>query len=482
MMKETRMISLRRPQGYGLCLGRWLAAAAIIIVLLGARAGFAAENITLRDVSFRIGQTNYRAPQVEFIGANLNEQQLGALFDARASDSLDKRLAELSATAVNVPELFAEWSSSDGRQSVTVRDLTLQNIVRGKAASASTRAIRSEGSFVAMLGIGPIAVTDFDLALSARLYQHPSTIKEKDSDAVVGALDLNGLDLRSQGGSIVHADRVSLSGVRAVPSADKAADGKSEQDDAQRYLSGVGTITFVGVGADLVSDQVGSERLKFSMKNATLATEHPYNGLPTDVALTIDDFRLLIPSPSEAQTARDLHDMGYDAVELSLQMSASWNEANGEVVSDVSLRAADAGSVVLRARLGNVSKEAFSSKAAVAESASSKATIKSLVVAVKDAGLFERILANEARKENRPAEDVRRDFIFESGAAVASVLGTTPAAGVVARAVSDFIKRPGELEISIKAKPPDGIGWVDLSAANVPGTMSDKLNISAKVR
>jgi hypothetical protein len=101
---------------------------------------------------------------------------------------------------------------------------------------------------------------------------------------------------------------------------------------------------------------------------------------------------------------------------------------------------------------------------------------------VKDAGLFERVLASEAHKENRTPEEVRRDFLFESGAAVASVLGTTPAAGAVARAVSDFIKRPGELEISIKAKPPDGIGWADLSGAKVPGDMSDKLNISARVR
>ncbi|MBV8743886.1 MAG: hypothetical protein JO134_02460 [Xanthobacteraceae bacterium] len=476
------MISLHGRERHGLCLGHWLGIAAIITVLLGEPPCFAAESITLRDVTFQIGQTSYRAPRIEFVGANLNEQQLSELFDARASAPLDKRLAELSAAAVNVPELVAEWSSPSGRQSVTLRDLAVQNVVNGKAASASTRAAHSEGSYVAMLSIGPIAMTDLDLALAARLYQHPSAIKEKDPDAVVGAVDLNALDLRSQGGSMVHADRVSLSGVRALPSADKDADAKSEPDDAQRYLSGVGTVSFVGVGADIASDQVGNERLKFSMKNATLATEHPYNGLPTDIALSIDDFRFIIPSPSQAQTARDLHDMGYDAAELSLQMSASWNEATSEVVSDISLRAADAGNLALRARLGNVSKEAFSSTPAVAEAASSKATVKSLVVTVKDAGLFDRVLANEAHKENRATEDVRRDFLFESGAAIASVLGTTPAAGVVTRAVTDFIKRPSELEISLKAKPPDGIGWTDLSAAKLPADLSDKLTISARAR
>jgi hypothetical protein len=67
MMKETRMISFRRPEGHGLCLNYWLGVAAIITALLGGRAGFAAENVTLRDVTFQIGQTSYRAPQVEFI-------------------------------------------------------------------------------------------------------------------------------------------------------------------------------------------------------------------------------------------------------------------------------------------------------------------------------------------------------------------------------------------------------------------------------
>jgi hypothetical protein len=96
--------------------------------------------------------------------------------------------------------------------------------------------------------------------------------------------------------------------------------------------------------------------------------------------------------------------------------------------------------------------------------------------------LFERVLTNEAHKENRTPDEVRRDFLFESGAAVASVLGTTPAAGAVARAVSDFIKRPGELEISIKAKSPKGIGWSDLGGASLPADIGDKLSISARAR
>jgi hypothetical protein len=454
----------------------------MVVVLLGMHPILAAESITLRDVTFQIGQTSYRAPQIQFVGTNLTEQQLNALFDPRGTEPLEKRLAGLTASTVKVPELVAEWSSSTDRQSVTVRDLALQNVVAGKAASVSTRAARSEGSLAAMLNIGPIAVTDLDFALAARLYAHPGAVSEKDSDAVVGAVDVTALDLRSKAGSTLHADRISLSGVRALPAVDKEADAKSAAGDAQRYLAGVGTISFIGVGADIVSDQVGTERLKLSLKAASLATEHPYNGLPTDIALTVDDFRLHIPSPSQAQTARDLHDMGYDAVELSLQMSASWNEANSEVVSDISVHAADAGSVTLRARLGNVTKDAFSSTPAVAEAASSKVTVKSLVVSVKDAGLFGRVLANEARKENRTTEDVRQEFQLESGAAIASVLGTTSAAGAVARAVADFIKRPGELELSVKAKPADGIGWADLSGAKSPGDFGDKLTIGARAR
>jgi hypothetical protein len=467
-----------RQYGGGFCNRLVLSVA--LLALPGA-PGHAADNVTLRNVTFQIDQTTYRLAQIEFVGVNQSQQQLSALFDPGAPEPLAARLAILSADAVNIPELIAEWSAPEGRQTVTLRGLSLTNVAAGRAARASADAARGEGTFLALVNTGPVAITDLDLALAARLYGQGPAAMSKDSDAVVGALDLNGIDVRTKNGSGVHADRLSLSGVRALPTGTQDADARPSASNAQRYLSGVGTVSFAGVRADIISGEAIDERLKVSIRSASLATEHPYNGLPTDIALAIDDLKLLIPSSS--QSGRDLLGVGYDTIDASLRMSASWNEAMSEVVSDIALRVRDAGSIALRATLGNVTKEAFSSTPAVAEAASNKVTVKALAASLNDAGLLDRLITNEARKQKRSADEIRSDLLFESGTAIVSMLGTSRDGAALSKAVTDFIRKPGQLEIAVKTRPPEGLAWTDLvAAAAAPAEIADKLAITARAR
>lgn len=133
------------PQPRGMGLRNGLVLAALLIAALASGSSFAADNITLDDIGFQIGDTTYRLPRVEFVGPNLDRPQLRALFDANATQPLPARLAALSAKAVNVPELIAEWSSSEGRQTVSVRALSLQNVVAGRAARVSAGEVTSGG-------------------------------------------------------------------------------------------------------------------------------------------------------------------------------------------------------------------------------------------------------------------------------------------------------------------------------------------------
>jgi hypothetical protein len=450
---------------------------------IGADCGRAAGNVTLQNIAFQIADTSYRMPRIEFVGVNLGQQQLSALFDPRAREPLPARIATLSANAVNVPELVVEWSLSNGRQSATIRGLSLQNVTAGKAASVSISAVRSEGALIDLATIGPIAITDLDLALAARLHDERSGPIDKDQDAVVGAIDFNVIDVRTKSGSTVHTDRMSVSSMRALPAAPKEPDGRPDASDAQRYLSGVGTVSLAGVRADLVAGDSGNEPLKLSLKSASLTSEHPYNGLPTDIGFTIDDLKILLPSNSDASAIRDLRELGYDTIDLSLQMSASWNEAKSEVVSDVAVRLGNAGSVALRATIGNVGKDAFSSTPAVAEAASSKATVKLLAISFNNDGLFDKLLASEARKQRRPADDIRKDFLSEAEAVIVTMLGTSPDVATVRKAIADFINHPGELEIAIKVKAPGGIAWTDVvAAAALPAELLDKLYITARAK
>ena len=130
-----------------------------------------------------------------------------------------------------------------------------------------------------------------------------------------------------------------------------------------------------------------------------------------------------------------------------------------------------------------MTKETFASTPAVAEAASNKATFKAFAVSVSNDGLFERYLANEARRQNRSPDDIRADLAVQSAAAVASILCVFPDAVVVAKAIVNFIKRPGELDLAIKAKARNGIAWADLIAAlPVPSDIAAKLSIAAHAR
>jgi hypothetical protein len=466
---------------HGLVLHNSFVLTAVLIGALCHGSSCAADNVLLEDLRFQIGRTSYHAPRVEFVGANLDSQQLHALFAADGAQPLHERLAALSARAVNVPELTAEWSFTEGRQTVNVRDLSLQNVVAGNAARVSASEVTSEGAFIAFVAIGSLGLTDLNFARAARVYADEARPSDKDADAIAGSFDLTAIDVRTRKGSAMHADRFSVNTLRVLPGSGR--EGEAEPGEVQRYISGVGTASLTGLNADVASGETVSDRFKMSVKRAALATEHPYNGMPTDVALTVDDFGLLLPQNAETSSARGLREMGYETMHGSLQAVGSWNEAASEMVGDITLRVREAGSIGLRATIGNVTKETFASTPAVAEAASNKATFKAFSVSVSNNGLFERYLANEARRQNRSPDDIRADLAVQSAAAVASILSVFPDAVVVAKAIVDFIKRPGELDLAVKAKARNGIAWADLIAAlPVPSDIAAKLSIAAHAR
>jgi hypothetical protein len=447
----------------------------VLVPALCPGAALAADSITLENIVFQIGTATYRLPHIEFVGPNLDREQLSALFDQNAREGSPKRLAALSATAVNIPELVAEWSFPEGRQAVIIRGLSLQNVAAGRATRVSSTGLTSEGDLVALASVGPIAVSDLDFGRAADLYSAQSPPHDKDSAPIVGALDLNLIDIHTRKGSSVRADRFSISGMRVLP----APSADADSSDARQYISGVGTASLAGVTADVASDEVVGERLKIAVGNATLSTEHPYNGLPTDISFTVDDLAVGIPEGAQATTARDLRDMGYETLRGSMQFTASWNEAASQMVGDCTLRMRDAGSIAVRATMGNVTKETFSSTPAIAEAAGSKATVKAFAISISDGGLFERLIANEARKQGRSRDEIRGEFAAQWESAVASLFGAFPEALDVRRAILDFIQHPGELEIAAKTKSPAGITWADLIATlATPAAIADKLILS----
>ena len=137
------------------------------------------------------------------------------------------------------------------------------------------------------------------------------------------------------------------------------------------------------------------------------------------------------------------------------------------------------GSAVLRGVLANVDKDLFNPDSAIALVALLGATARNLDLTIENKGLFERVIANEARKQKKSPEDLRREYGITAAIAVPSILGNSASAKAVGQAVARFVARPGRLNISARAKSPAGLGIADFAAAPEPAALLDKLDITA---
>jgi len=165
---------------------------------------------------------------------------------------------------------------------------------------------------------------------------------------------------------------------------------------------------------------------------------------------------------------------------VSFATAASWNEPGREiVVREVSLRGSDMGTAVLRGVIGNVGKDVFNVDPAVAMVAVVGATARSVELSVENNGLFDRLLAQQAKKQGKSADDLRREYGRAAAVAVPAMLDKSPSAKSLGQAIARFIAKPGRLTISARAKDAAGLGLSDLIGAPNPAAILDKLEITA---
>jgi hypothetical protein len=128
---------------------------------------------TLEDVTIEAGPSTYKIKRVDLVGASLSASELRQTFDSKQAQTLVERLAKLSATTITMPELTILTRIGPTTQQFTYRDIALNGIVSGKAATASAagasftlsdpRASDAAGAY------GRISAGNVDLVLAAKL-------------------------------------------------------------------------------------------------------------------------------------------------------------------------------------------------------------------------------------------------------------------------------------------------------------------------
>jgi hypothetical protein len=276
--------------------------------------------------------------------------------------------------------------------------------------------------------------------------------------------------------------RDSLQGLRNL--GEKPLD-KLDPADLRRLIPTLGTIRVSGVDFDVPNEKAktpGAENIRFGIRDMEITADKPINGIPSNLRFAVDNFTFAIPADAKEDGLRELAAMGYRLLDVSFGTAASWSEPGSEVVlREVSVRGADMGSAVLRGVIGNVGKDVFNVDPAVAMVALIGATARNVELRIENNGLFERLLGEQAKKQNKSADDLRREYGMAAAIVIPQLLGNSSAAKTLGQAVARFVAKPGRLTISARAKNGGGLGISDFIGASEPAAVLDKLEVNATV-
>ena len=243
----------------------------------------------------------------------------------------------------------------------------------------------------------------------------------------------------------------------------------------------IGTIRYSGLAFDVRNTESKTpERVQFGLKNLEATADKPINGIPTNVRLAVQNFAMPLASYSSQDGIKEIVALGYNTVDMSWALAANWNEAAKEVaLSEVSLQGADMGRLSLKGVIAGVSRDVFDPDTTTATISLLGATARSVDLTVENTGLFERVLAAEAKKQKKTVDALRREYGAAAAVAIPMILGNTEQAKTLGQAVAKFVAKPGRLRITAKAKDPAGLGVADVLSAPEPAAVLRKLDVTA---
>jgi hypothetical protein len=360
-------------------------------------------------------------------------------------------------------------------------------------ADEEARFLSVVAEFLTAFDIGFVEATGFELkdpssdkAATGRIrrlaYTGPTGSQPADARA-------EGFDVSDKDGS-VKIDTISLSGFSMKPTLEALKTTKAEalrelDPTAMRgLLPHLGTLRVSGMDIDTLNRDEGRkpERVRATLKEFEFTADQPFRAVPTNIRLGFRNLAMALPQDSQDDGIKDLVDLGYQALDLSFMLAASWNEATSELnLREVSAQGQDMGSVTLTGLLGNVTRDVFDPDTAVASVALVDAKAKSIDLTVQNSGLFERFLAKTAKDEKTTPESLRRTYGTAAAVAIPAMIGSSDQAKTLSQAVARFIAKPGRLTINAQSTDPAGLGVADLMTLTEPADALRKLNITAKV-
>jgi hypothetical protein len=226
------------------------------------------------------------------------------------------------------------------------------------------------------------------------------------------------------------------------------------------------------------------EILRASVKSLELSVLAQTEGVPTAIRFIGEEVRAPLPATSRDANVRALRAAGLRDLDISWRADVAWRPDTSQLaIEALELGGRDLARIAFSGLLNNVTKSAFSTDRAEMQVAWLSATASRLTLSVRDAGGFNLLLANEARKARKTPDALRREWGTAAAVGLPALLGDSDGAKALTGAISRFLARPGALDIDIRARDSAGIGAADVIAAmGQPRALFNKLEVQASAQ
>lgn len=253
-------------------------------------------------------------------------------------------------------------------------------------------------------------------------------------------------------------------------------------DAMQRLVPVFGTFTMSGLEAS-IPPEPGAQAIEGTLGRLLIVADEPFAGLPTNMRFALDNLVIDLPPGTGEDSVEQLRALGYERLDISTNIAARWNEMAREVViSDISFTGEDMGVISLRGVIGGIGEEAFSGDETTRLMAMMGATAKNAQLLIEDRGIADRLLSMQAAMMGTDPAAARQQLGALTQLMLPEMLGGTPEARQLANELSRFVQDPGELEISIVSRRPDGVPMLEITTAPAPAAVLEQFDVTIEAR
>ena len=256
-----------------------------------------------------------------------------------------------------------------------------------------------------------------------------------------------------------------------------------ETADPRAFIPTLDQIAVSGLDLDVPDDKgmgnsADGKRITMALGKFEMNGSGYLGGVPTSLNAAVDNFTFDIANSKDPQL-KDFIAMGVKKFDMSAKIDLAWIEATETLtLRQASSKLAGIGGVTFKATLGNVSKELFTGSQQDIIAAGLGILVKEADLRVENAGIVEKALEVEAKKQKKSVDALKKEGIAVAEKGLPAMLKNAPAAKEIAAALVKFITTPKSFHIG--AKSAQGLGFADYGQMmSDPAALLKKLAVVA---